>query len=237
MVSDLNVTGRDYPSGLVSLGLTPSAAPDSAETPPTIGGHGSGSSKEDSAIKINASAKSLASLSDVKDASAQVAKNIRETGKKLDHAEELLNGMDALVASVKNYPPFPQGNEDRVQYLNSIDGLRKELQSMTVPPVKPEFQPVFYPRKDVYPPLDAKVPSDAAVLAFGDAVKTVKGEVNTARAELEAQAKRAAETATAAELPRPPEEAQAHAISTIVAGQLNGKAQPLTGGSDVFSQV
>jgi len=236
MVSELNVATLGYPTGLASVGLPQSAGADEAQAVPTTNGQGKGLPKEQETVSINSSSESFATLADRKDDNVRAAQSAREANKSLDQADELLQGMSALVGAVKNYPPFPAGNEDRKEYINSIDGLRKEMQSLVVPPVKPEYEPVFYPRQSDFPELDAKVPSDAAVLAFGDAVKAVHEKINTARAALEAQVQQAAES-TNADIPTLPNEQQAQEISVTVAGQINGKAQPLVGASDVFAQV
>lgn len=236
MVSELNVATLGYPAGLASLGAAPSAALDGKQSSVEVNAQGQGSLEKQEPVSINSSAETFATLADRKDDAVQAAQAGRETGKSLDRAEDLLQDMASLVGAVKNYPPFPAGNEDRVQYINSIDGLRKEMQSLTFPPVAPEYEPVFYPQEDKFPPLDAQVPSDAAVLAFGDAVKVVRNEVDTAREALEQQLQRSAESASEG-LPRPPEEQQAQEISVTVAGQLNGKSVPLVGASDVLAQL
>ena len=236
MVSELNVATLSYPPGLASLGLNSSAGADEAQAAPIANGQGNGLPKEQEIVSINSSSESFATLADRKDDTVRAAQSAREANKSLDKADELLGDMSALVGAVKNYPPFPAGNEDRKEYINSIDGLRKEMQSLVVPPVKPEYEPVFYPRESDFPELDAKVPSDAAVLAFGDAVKAVHEKINTARAALEAQVQQSSESASA-DIPTLPNEQQAQEISVTVAGQINGKAQPLVGASDVFAQV
>lgn len=38
-----------------------------------------------------------------------------------------------LDAIVKNYPPYPIGDSNRAQYLKTFSGLRKEIESMTIP--------------------------------------------------------------------------------------------------------
>jgi hypothetical protein len=236
MVSELNVATMGYPSGLASLGLAPSAGQDVGLAVPAVSGQGKGVPEKQEIVSINSSAESFAALTDRKESSVRVAQSARDANKSLDQAEDLLKDMASLVGAVKNYPPFPAGNEDRMQYINSIDGLRKEMQSLVVPPVTPDYEPVFYPRESEFPSLDAQVPSDAAVLAFGEAVQAVRNDVNTAREALEAQMRRSAENAGAG-LPRPPEEQQAGEMSVVVAGQLNGKAQPIVGASDVFAQL
>jgi hypothetical protein len=235
MVSELNVATMGYPSSVGSVLASPGGSGD-VQAKPGVNGHGNGLPEQHETVSINSSSGSVATLADRKEDAVRTAQAVRDTGKSLDRAEELLDDMAALVGAVKNYPPFPAGNEERVQYINSIDGLRKEMQSLTFPPVAPEYEPVFYPQEDKFPPLDAQVPSDAAVLAFGDAVKVIRNDVSTAREALEQQLQRSAEHASRG-LPRPPEERQAQEISVAVAGQLNGKSLPIVGASDVLAQV
>ena len=235
MVSELNVATMGYPSGLASVGLASPAEP-GIQTTPGANGQKNGLPEQQETVSINSSSESAATLTDRKEDSVRAAQSVRDANKGLDRADELLNDMATLVGAVKNYPPFPAGNEERVQYINSIDGLRKEMQSLVVPPVTPDYEPVFYPQEAEFPPIDAQVPSDAAVLAFGEAVQVIRNDVNTAREALEQQLQRSAENVSVS-LPRPPEEQQAQEISVAVAGQLNGKSLPIAGASDVLAQL
>ena len=236
MVSELNVATLGYPAGLASLGAAPSAALDGKQSSAEVSAQGKGSPEKQDPVSISSSAETFAILADRKDDAVQAAQAGREAGKSLDRAADLLQDMASLVGAVKNYPPFPAGNEERVQYINSIDGLRKEMQSLILPPVAPEYEPVFYPQEAEFPPIDAQVPSDAAVLAFGDAVQVIRNDVNTAREALEQQLQRSAESASEG-LPRPPEEQQVQVVSATIAGQLHGKNVSLAGASDVLAQL
>lgn len=158
----------------------------------------------------------------------------RSAKQQLDKAGEVLDAMSAQTAMVKNYPPFPPGNDERVKFLNSLEALKKQLQSLEIPPVSQEYQPVFYPREDVFPPLDAKVPSDAAVLAFGDAVLSVKNTLATARDALEAQLN---EVADKAGYFAAINEGEASNVSKTVAGQVQATAMPLAGNTDIYTQI
>ncbi len=51
-----------------------------------------------------------------------------EIGKVIDQLDEILNRI------VKNYPPFPQGSEDRVKLLASFNTLRRMIDGLTIPP-------------------------------------------------------------------------------------------------------
>jgi hypothetical protein len=48
--------------------------------------------------------------------------------------EKLLSMREDLGAIVKNYPPFPPGSAERLSYLNSVVGLRRQIDALTIPP-------------------------------------------------------------------------------------------------------
>ncbi len=238
MVSELNMTAKGFAPLQTTSGYAPASVSDSAgQALPGVTGKESNKSGGDEKVSINSASGSYAALDGGKEVATQSAQAVREAGKGLDKAEDILKKMAEAVDAVKNYPPFPAGNEDREKYLKSIDGLRKELQSMVIPPASADFQPVFYPQKDKFPPLDQKFPSEAAVLAFGKAVEAIQSDVKTARQALEAQAKQIASAEAAAGLPRPVDERQAQSVSASAAGQLNGRAVRLAGSSDVLAQL
>lgn len=187
-------------------------------------------------VRISVTTGSFSALSDSKDTAAEAAKSVRNADKALDKADALVTDLKKQVGLVKNYPPFPAGNEDRVKYLESIDGLRQELQSVVIPPVKGTNEPVFYPQQEKFPPLDPKLPSDAAVLAFGDAVAAVKDHLDAGRLALQAEAEKLSEK-TSIRLPSPPAEPQAQSISARVGGQLAAIPQSVVGNSDVLAQL
>jgi hypothetical protein len=189
---------------------------------------------DDVKVSLTKSAEIFSAEVKKKDDLAEIAVLGRSARGGLEKADAVLNEISAQVAVVKNYPPFPPGNEERAKYLNSLDGLKKQLQSLVVPPVSPEYEPIFYPREDVFPPLDAKVPSDAAVLAFGDVVLAIKGDLNTAKAALEAQLAKVTENAGYV---RAVGETGAREISKTIAEQIQGNPQPLSAGSDVYAHI
>jgi hypothetical protein len=151
-------------------------------------------------------------------------------------ADALMKEMQGQVDVVKDYPPYPAGNEARVEYLKSIDGLRQQLQSMTVPPVADTVEPVFYPQEGKFPPLDANYPSDSAVLAFGEAVAGLQAKLDAGRVALQAQAEQLS-AGSADKLPRPPAELQAQGMSVNVAAQLASTSLSLAGSTDVLAQL
>ena len=233
MANDLNGVSSGYAQGLspYSPGLPEKVADTKLPSPPQAP-----RASAEAEVRINITKGSFPALSDSKDAVAQAAQSVRKASSALDQADTLLAEMETQVGLVKNYPPFPAGNEDRVKYLNSIDGLRQQLQSLVIPPVKDGNAPVFYPQEEKFPPLDPKLPSDAAVLAFGEAVQVVKEHLSAGRAVLQAQAEQVS-AGGSIDIPLLPTEPQAQEISEKVAGQLAGTKQSLVGSTDVLAQL
>lgn len=176
--------------------------------------------------------RTYSALIGIKDDVAQVATSIRTADQALGKADSLLGEMSAQVTQVKNYPPFPPGNEDRVKYLDSISGLRKELQALTVPRVADSYQPVFYPRESKFPELDGKTSTDSDVHAFGEAVDAARAQVNDGQKKLWSQAD---ELSPGVGMPL--SEAQAQIIGGSVGVQLSGTSTSLVGQSDILAQL
>lgn len=238
MVNELNNYGSAYarttPRAGAELPAVVAAAPEQAKPP--VKSAVEQAPQQAAAVNIDAKGKSYAEMLGTKAALNETSNAVRQANQALDQVDAVLTKIQEKVSSVKNYPPFPEGNEERVQYLNSIDGLRKELQAMTIPPVSEAFPPVFYPQEAKFPPLDAKFPSDAAVLAFGEAAFGLQQQADTAREVLKAQMEKSQAEAIP-QLPRPVEESAVPAISASVGTQLAGVRLPIAGNSDVLSQI
>ncbi len=176
-------------------------------------------------------------LASAKDDAAQVAKSVREADRALRQADALLKDMRSEVKAVKNFPPFPPGNEQRVQYINSLNGLRKEMEALSFPPVESGMEPVFYPRETGLPLLDPKTVSDAEVAAFGGAAEATLGRVEAGYAELRSQAEAVSKRINA-NLPMPPfEEGPAGEASQAAGGQLGRQGQPILGADNILAQL
>lgn len=188
--------------------------------------------QRDPDVVITTAKGSFPILSEIKDGLANVAKAIKEAGKALDVADTLLQKMQERVDVVKDYPPYPAGNEERVEYIRQIEGLRKVLDALVVPRVTESYPPVFYPQESEFPTLDADVPSDAAVLAFGEAVAAVQSRVNAGRAELQAQADQLSGRVGIDLSP-----SQVQSISIAVAVQLGATSQPLAVNNGALVQL
>ncbi len=107
----------------------------------------------------------------------QLAKSIRDVVKGLGQIDDFLIKVVKTVGMMKNYPPFPDGNEDRLHYIQSLNGLRKELEAITVPKVVGSAEPVLYPQEVKLPVLDPGRASDADVHNFGKQAEVAQSQL------------------------------------------------------------
>jgi hypothetical protein len=164
-----------------------------------------------------------------KDQAAQVAQSVRDAGNALGRVDQVLKDLKKEVQMVKNYPPFPPGNEQRLEYIKGLSGLRKELDALMVPPVKDGSEPVFYPSSKDLPELDPKKASDKDVHHLGQAVDAVRSRLNESFAELQAQVD-ALPRRINSDLPLPVVgDGEAGNIGADTGHQLTQTSQPLSG--------
>ncbi|MBF0225730.1 MAG: hypothetical protein HQK76_09775 [Desulfobacterales bacterium] len=65
------------------------------------------------------------------------AESIENTNETIGLVEKNLNLMkDELNKSVKSFPPFPEGSEERAQQLRGLISIKKQIDSLTIPPPK-----------------------------------------------------------------------------------------------------
>jgi hypothetical protein len=122
-----------------------------------------------------------AKLAKADDQQSEIAKSVREADKALGKVEDAVQTLKKDVLHViKNFPPFPP-NDERVQYLMSINGLRKELQAMNVPAVQDGKEPVFYPRESKLPELDPKSASEKELRDYADVLKQMEEKIKQGR--------------------------------------------------------
>lgn len=115
---------------------------------------------------------------------SEIAKSVREADKALGKVENAVQDLKKETLHViKNFPPFPP-NDERVQYLMSINGFRKELQAMDVPAVAEGEEPVFYPRESKLPELDPKSASEKDLRDYADTLKLLEADIEQAREAL-----------------------------------------------------
>ena len=65
----------------------------------------------------------------------QISQSIGKVSRAMDQIEARIEKIsDKLTAFRKIFPPYPPGSEERVKLLNTISGLRKQIQQLTYPP-------------------------------------------------------------------------------------------------------
>jgi flagellin-like hook-associated protein FlgL len=78
---------------------------------------------------------SFQSFQAVNDSLNNVAMTIRTADNTMDSIGKIIDQMKSqLDIIVKNYPPFPQGSEDRVKLLESFNAIKRQIDQLTVPP-------------------------------------------------------------------------------------------------------
>lgn len=206
-------------------------------SPPSAVSRG-GTSKvipESQASQVGMPKNNYAELIAQKDEVLDVAQSARKIGKTLEQAGELIDRMDQEVRQVKNYPPFPAGNEQRAQFINSLNGLRRQLEALTVPAVKDGMEPVFYPREAKLDNLFASA-SDEEVAMFSAGLGRARENLEAGRAELGTQLLGA--TMSSPELPDAAlDDAGAQALVGTLAGQLSGAPQARLGNSAYLAKI
>lgn len=89
------------------------------------------------AVDLSAAARQngAARLQRLNDELNRLAESIRNKDEYLQQAGKLLGDMKTdLVRIIKNYPPYPPGDADRVRFLNGFNGLRRQIEQLTIPP-------------------------------------------------------------------------------------------------------
>lgn len=78
---------------------------------------------------------SFAQLRADQDASNKAASVVREVGDAVEQTRQLLDKIESKLGEiVKMYPPYPIDNPQRIELLNNIGGLRKQIDALTFPP-------------------------------------------------------------------------------------------------------
>lgn len=147
------------------------------------------------------SSTSFASIQGQRDQRLEAAVQLRGTDSGLREADELLAALkERLMRIVKQYPPFSQDSPQRITYLNSISGLRKQLDALAFPPERETRQsnaddlnweraiapgPSLPSQGDLaIPELDPRSASDDEVATALDAVMAAQQKVTELRASM-----------------------------------------------------
>jgi hypothetical protein len=232
MVNEINVIGVGSAQGLA---YASSASQVAVKEPAERASRTSQAPTVEQDVRVQGIKGGFPALASLKDDAVQAARSIRDAGKAIADADNLASQMRQKVQVVKNYPPFPPGNQDRMNFINSIEGLRKQLEALQVPPVERENGPVFYPKESNLPVLDV-LASDAKVEEFGQAVEAVQRRINAGYAELQSQAARIT-SRFSVDLPQPPREDEVMQAGSATAAQLATVSQPLVSNSAVLAQM
>lgn len=114
-----------------------------------------------------------ARLAALKEDANAVATNVRESARVLQQARELVDAMRVKsLAIIKNYPPFPPGSEERRQYLESIQALRRQMEALIYPPPQ-RADGGALPVEYTLPTLDSLQATDSEVAAFHQGLETL----------------------------------------------------------------
>lgn len=165
----------------------------------------------------------FAALAALKDKAGHFAQSVRQSDRALAQAQATVKAMRSQVQIlVKQYPPFPPGSEQRLDYLKSISALRHQLEAMTIPPLEGRAEPVFYPRKSELPTLDPLAASDEDIAAFDRVLDALDRRIGGGVAELQREIAGMIDTVGQAFSPTTPplDERQASSVSRAIAGQL-----------------
>jgi hypothetical protein len=94
-----------------------------------------GTKTSDTVTTSDAGGRELGHLQLINERQNRAAVQIRQDGRQMERADQLLARMkNELYQIVKIYPPYPPGQKDRVKFLRSFNGLRQEIEQLTIPP-------------------------------------------------------------------------------------------------------
>lgn len=119
---------------------------------------------------------------------SQQVKGIKIADDVMDKAGGIFNKMKAQLDSIiKNYPPFGLEDDRRIEYLMTFEGLRRQIEQLTIPPDnKTAEQYIVKVRSSDIPEL-TKLSSDeeivAAITKLNDEEDTIKAERQALQAE------------------------------------------------------
>lgn len=189
-------------------------------------------------VEVTSSQRGFIALANAKDEALRVAQSVRQADRGLGQVGELLQGMRQEAETLlKIYPPYPPGSERRVEYLNSINGLRQQLEAMTFPTPEEGESFVFYPRELDLPSLDPITADDGDVADFVTAIGSAQVRVFELGTELKALVEGLPGHAIP-DMPIPPKgESEAQTAGRSIADQIRQAARPLLGDSQALIRL
>lgn len=192
----------------------------------------------DARAEVDTRYTAFARLAGYKDEAAQVAQTVREVAGALERAREVVGAMrEQVQVLVKNYPPFPPGSEQRLQYLNSISTLRQQLEAMNIPPLDSGEGPVIYPRTAELPALDPVRATDAEIVDFGARLDQLAQRIERGLGDLRSLIRDLPGWGQASLPSAPASDGQAGSLSRETARQLPQFDVPVLGEREGLAQI
>ncbi len=97
-------------------------------------------SAEVTTVPVTPSQVAFGRLQAVNEYSNREALRIRTEERNAARVDQLVAEMkDTLYHVIKNYPPYPLDNPERAKFLMSFNGLKREIEQMTIPPETTEL--------------------------------------------------------------------------------------------------
>ena len=114
-----------------------------------------------------------------------VALSVRESERTLERALQVSEAMrERALAIVKNYPPFPPGSEERRQYIESIQALRRQMEALVLPTEARPTAGLPLPVEYRLPPIDAYTSTDEELAELMPALDQLDAQLTQARQSL-----------------------------------------------------
>lgn len=168
-------------TGILSDGLPVAASSQqpftASSTPSTTINPASPASGTTDAVAINWSTPLFHKLYEGKTALNSAADTVRQANSALNSAGQIIGNMKLqLDGIVKNYPPFPPGDTERMKYLEGFMSLRQQIEQLTFPHDNSKLA-VTIPALPTNPVNDTSdAPIHDAIAALGSAAGTINAQ-------------------------------------------------------------
>jgi len=133
-MSNIQATANQNSAGLTIYTQQRQSRVEHSRPQQAIGEDGAGSGPKEAAPRIQGKSV-FARLQLANDIGNRKAATLRSNDDRLATIAKLVMGMKhAAMQIVKNYPPFLTGDPERIKLLRSMNGLRKQIDNLTLPP-------------------------------------------------------------------------------------------------------
>ncbi len=134
MVTEISGAGVGH-SVVGQTGTTAAQRPVGTVRPDDAGLSRPGVSSDNQTLASTQVVGTYAQLRVSQEALNQAASVVRKVGDTVEQSGKLLGKIESNLGEiVKMYPPYPIDSPQRISLLNEISGLRKEIESLTLPP-------------------------------------------------------------------------------------------------------